>query len=93
MAEIPRISRMDKWTPAEIAIWNATQEVERAGADVRLTDAVILLAAARDAVADYVDGIYRRRSVSVTPVATTDVQRSVLYGTFGVKSAKENTND
>jgi hypothetical protein len=32
--------------------------------DVRLTDAVVLLGAARDSVADYIDGIESRRGVS-----------------------------
>lgn len=34
------------------------------GADVRLTDAVVLLQAARDSVADFVDGIETRRHVT-----------------------------
>lgn len=54
--EIPRRNRMDQWTPAERAIFDAVQAVEAVGADVRLTDAVVLLLAARDSVADYIDG-------------------------------------
>lgn len=53
----PRRIRMDLWTPAERAIYDAIQAVEEAGADPRLTDAVILLGRAKDRVADYVDGI------------------------------------
>lgn len=60
---IPRRIRVDSFTPAERAIYDAVQAVEAAGADVRLTDAVVLLQAARDSVADYVDGIDMRRSV------------------------------
>lgn len=44
-------------TAAERAIYDAVAVVEAAGADVRLTDAVILLGAARDSVADFVDGV------------------------------------
>lgn len=44
-----------EWTPAEIAINSAIQIVETIGADVRLTDAVILLAQAQNKVADFVD--------------------------------------
>jgi len=53
--EIPRRNRLDLNTPAEKAIYNAIQEVEKAGADVRLTEAVTLLAKAKDLVSDYVD--------------------------------------
>lgn len=54
---LPRRSRLDLNTPAELAIFNAMQEVEKAGADVRLTEAIILLDKAKNAVADFVDGI------------------------------------
>lgn len=53
--EIPRRIRLDLNTPAEKAIFNAIQEVEKAGADVMLTEAVILLTKAKDLVSDYVD--------------------------------------
>jgi hypothetical protein len=55
--EIPRRNRLDLNTPAELAIHNAIQEVEKAGADERLTEAVILLAKAKDCIADFIDGI------------------------------------
>ncbi len=63
MNEIPRRALFDKWWPAERAIHDAAQQVEAIGADTRLTDAVILLGAARDSVADYIDGVVRRRFV------------------------------
>jgi hypothetical protein len=44
-------------TPAEIAIRNAILEVEKVGADIRLTDAVCLLEKAKNKVADFVDGV------------------------------------
>lgn len=42
------------WTPAEHAIHKAVDVVEAMGADAMLTDAVILLSQARQAVAEYV---------------------------------------
>lgn len=63
--EIPRRARLDQMTDAEKAIYDAQQKVEALGADVRLTDAVVLLGAARDSVADFVDGIpHTRRAVA-----------------------------
>lgn len=44
-------------TPAELAIREALIAVEAVGADVRLTDAVILLGEARERLADYIDGV------------------------------------
>jgi hypothetical protein len=57
----PRRARVDKWVPAELAIAAAVEAVEATGADVRLTDAVVLLQAARASVADFVDGDHVRR--------------------------------
>jgi hypothetical protein len=54
-AGIPRRSCLDLNTPAELAIYEAMQAVEKAGAHPLLTDAVILLGQARDKVADFVD--------------------------------------
>ena len=53
--KIPRRIRLDLITPAELAIYEAVQAVEKAGADERLTEAVILLGKAKDLVSDYVD--------------------------------------
>lgn len=53
--EIPRRSQMMEWTPEERAIHDVHVLVEAMGAHPRLTDAVILLGQARDAVADFVD--------------------------------------
>lgn len=55
--DIPRRSRLDLMSPAERAIYDAVMAVEAMPADVRLTDAVILLQSARIRVADFVDGI------------------------------------
>jgi hypothetical protein len=53
--EIPRRNRLDLNTPAERAIYDAMQEVEKIGADTRLTEAVILLSKAKELVADFID--------------------------------------
>ena len=61
-----RLRRCDvlRMTPAELAILNAMIEVEKVGADERLTTAVTLLEKARNSVADFVDGV-----ASSSPVA------------------------
>lgn len=68
----PRRARVDLMTPAELAIMEAIRVVEEAGADVRLTDAVVLLGAAQASVADFVDGVECRRSVAPVAPANTD---------------------
>jgi hypothetical protein len=55
MNDFPRRNRLDLNTPAEKAIYDAIQEVEKIGADVKLTEAVIKLNEARSLVADFVD--------------------------------------
>jgi hypothetical protein len=54
--ETPRRNRLDLNTPAEKAIYDAVQEVEKVGADPKLTDVVLLLSKAKDLLSDYVDG-------------------------------------
>lgn len=54
---VPRRNRIDLFTPAERAIYDAMQAVEDLPADVRLTRAVIKLGEARALVADFVDGV------------------------------------
>lgn len=51
----PRRQRLDKCTPAELSIYKAMEEVEKIGADVKLTNAIIKLDEARNLVADFVD--------------------------------------
>jgi hypothetical protein len=55
MKEFSRRIRLDLNQPAELAIFNAMQEVERMDADVRLTKAVTMLSEAKDLVSDYID--------------------------------------
>lgn len=52
---IPRRIDMLRWTPGERAIFEAVQIVEGMGADVLLTETVVLLGQARDKVAEFVD--------------------------------------
>ena len=56
MSQIPRRAQLEHQTPAEAAIRAAVAAVEDLPPDVRLTDAVTLLLAGLDSVADYVDG-------------------------------------
>jgi len=53
--EFSRRNRLDLNTKAELAIFNAIQEVEKIGADERLTKAVVMLSDAKDLVSDFVD--------------------------------------
>lgn len=55
--EIPRRIDVQRYVPAEHAIRAAVKAVEAMPADPRLTDAVCLLAKAKDRVADFVDGV------------------------------------
>lgn len=50
--DFPR-SCVDLLTPVEKAIFDAIQEVEKIGADEKLTDAINLLSKAKDLVSDY----------------------------------------
>jgi hypothetical protein len=57
LPKVPRRIQMLLWCEAEHKIQQAVDAVEVMGADVRLTDAVVLLAKARERVADFVDGV------------------------------------
>lgn len=67
-----RRARIDQNTPAELAIRAAVEAVEAVGADTRLTDAVNLLQAARDKVADFVDGVERPATPSAADVTLSE---------------------
>jgi hypothetical protein len=64
--DIPRRCRMDRMVPAELAILKALEAVEAMAADIRLTDAVVMLGYARNRVADYVDGVETPRDLTRT---------------------------
>lgn len=53
--EIPRRNRIDLYTPAEKAIYDAKLEVEKLPADPRLTDALLYLQLAQNLISDFVD--------------------------------------
>lgn len=55
--ETPRRIRLDLMCQAELAIYNASQEIEKMDADVRLTKAQTLLSEARGLVADFIDKV------------------------------------
>jgi hypothetical protein len=55
--DIPRRAHLDYMHPAERAIYDAAQVVEKMGADARLMDAVDLLQKARDKVGDFIDSV------------------------------------
>lgn len=57
IATAPRRIRLDQNIAAELKIYEAIQEVERLDADIRLTEAVMLLGQAKEKVADWVDGV------------------------------------
>lgn len=52
---IPRRINILENTPAELAIRNAINEVEKVGADIKLTQSVILLSEALNKLSDYID--------------------------------------
>jgi hypothetical protein len=58
---------MDKFVPAEKAIFDAVQAVEAMPGDTRLTAAVLRLQDAREYVADYVDKINPVDMILMTP--------------------------
>jgi hypothetical protein len=74
VTNIPRRARLDQMSETERAIFEIAQAVESLGADVRLTDAVVLLQAARDSVADYIDAVEMRRYVSAVPTLGIDAR-------------------
>lgn len=52
---VPRRIRLDLLTPAELAVYEAVQAVERLPAHPALTEVVCTLQTARERLADYVD--------------------------------------
>lgn len=52
---IPRRAMLPLNTTAELAIYNAINQVEKCGADEKLTNAVVLLSQAKELLGDYID--------------------------------------
>jgi hypothetical protein len=55
MENFPRRNQLDKCCPSELSIDDAIRAVDQAGADVKLTDAIIKLQEARELVSDWFD--------------------------------------
>jgi hypothetical protein len=55
MSDFPRRNRLDLNTPAELAIYNAMQEVEKMPANEKNTRVIMLLTQAKELVSDMVD--------------------------------------
>jgi hypothetical protein len=79
---IPRRNRLDLNTPVELAIRNAMNEVEKAGAHVLLTDAIVLLDQAFNKVADFVEKEKIVKSVDER-MADFDAEVSEVYKSGG----------
>ncbi len=60
----PRRASIQSMTPAELKCRELIGIVEELGADVRLTDAVVLIGAAQASIADFIDGVDCRRTVT-----------------------------
>jgi hypothetical protein len=70
---LSRRSQLFANSSEELQIRQAVEAVEQMGADVRLTDAIVLLQAARESVADFLDGVDQRRYVrNDVPVYLSD---------------------
>ena len=91
--DFPRRAHLDRFTPAERAIYDAVLAVEALPADARLTDAIVLLQAARDSVADFVDGINQRRFVTDgTPVADNAVAKGRNVSTVNLPTREKDSS-
>lgn len=94
--EFPRRNRLDLNTPAELAIYNALQEVEKVGADERLTESVILLGEAKDQLSDFIDNVpFKRRMEYIKPIEpllkiTVYKKGKEYHMTTSGKATKEN---
>lgn len=60
---MPRRYRVDLFTPVEKMIYECQGEVEKMGADVRLTDALNLLIEARHKIADFIDDFNQPKQI------------------------------
>lgn len=67
--------QVNEWCRAEAAIAAAVDEVEAMAADVRLTEAVVLLGRAKDRVADFVDGVRESPHLREHASHVPDVER------------------
>jgi hypothetical protein len=75
---IPRRCRLDLLTPVELIIRSTIDAVEHLGADVRLTDAVVLLSQAGDKVADFIEATPVHEALSA-PNADASLLQALLF--------------
>jgi ABC-type taurine transport system ATPase subunit len=71
-------NNMQVWTPAELAIHNAMQQVEKMDAHVLLTDAVVLLNQAKEKVADFIDATPEQNPTASNSVSAVDWEADFL---------------
>ena len=90
---VPRRHRIDRMHPAELAIREAMLAVEALPADERLTRAIVLLAQAQEAVADFVDGVDAPTGSLPAPARITDErQRWAVYAAIVAALATTHPN-
>lgn len=77
--EIQRRNQLAFNTPAEKAIYNAMQEVEKVGADVKLTKIVTLLSKAKDTLSDYIDKVENESRLSELCDAKNRLDKAMRY--------------
>jgi hypothetical protein len=96
IAVAPRRMILNQNVAAELAIHNAIIEVERIGADVGLTQAVLLLSEAKARVSDFVDGIpYEHPNIRATSgnvnVVTPMTRRHEVFNIIEKEREYQNT--
>lgn len=90
MNKIPRRIDINRYVPAETAIREAILRVEEMPADVRLTEAVVLLGRAKDKVADFVDGnIDLAGHLNIYLVSQTKCTGYDVYDSFVIVAESE----
>ena len=67
--------------PAELKIFEAMQEIEKLGADTRLTDAQLLLDKAKNLVGDYIDNPKKTALEHIESM--TNIDPEILRTPFG----------
>lgn len=92
-----RRNRLDLMTPAELAIHKAIEEVEKVGADVRLTNAIMQLQKAKENVSNFTDNLTGTEGIGTTKtpeVADKEIKESntAIELTFGQKAVGASFN-
>lgn len=79
---VPRRSRMDLWTPMEKSIYDAIQQVESAGTDVLLTEAIVHLNNAMRFASNWVDA--KRTYVTKKRISEFEESLKTLENSEGI---------